>query len=90
MKDRDLLKYEIQRKQSTKKRYKKLAQNLGFKDIKDLARLSVESNNIEALMSLAQSNIYAVTAELQQTEYTHFLQKNIEKIKTRLFHNCIL
>ncbi len=81
MKDHDLLKYEIQRKQSTKKRYKKLAQNLGFKDIKDLARLSVESDNIEALMSLAQSNIYAVTAELQQTEYTHFFAEKYRENK---------
>jgi len=59
-----------------------LAQNLGFKDIKDLTRVSAESDNIEALMGLARTNIYAVTAELQQTRYSHFFSEKYKENNT--------
>ncbi|MHA2002077.1 MAG: vWA domain-containing protein [Promethearchaeota archaeon] len=69
------MKYEIIRKKSTPKRYKDLARNLNFNDTKGLTGLSVKEDNINSLMSLAQSNIYAVTAELQKPEYTQFFSK---------------
>ncbi len=77
IKSKDLLKYEIIRNTSSKKRYKQLANDLGFKDVKGMTGLSVKKGNIDALMGLAQSNVYAVTAELQKPEYSHFFaQKN--------------
>ena len=74
----DLLKYEILRKKINKKKYSKLAKDVGFKDIKTMTGLSVREGNIEALMGLAQSNIYAVTAELQQSEYNQFFSQKFK------------
>ena len=66
------MKYEILRKKTNRKKYKQMANELGFKDVKAMTGLSVKKGNIDALMGMAQSNIYAVTAELQKPEYTHF------------------
>ncbi|MHA1522265.1 MAG: vWA domain-containing protein [Promethearchaeota archaeon] len=40
-----------------------------------MTKIAAEEDNIEALMSMAQSNVHAVTAELQKTEYTHFFSE---------------
>ncbi len=40
--------------------------------------LSVREGNIEALMGMAQSNIYAVTAELQKSEYNQFFSQKFK------------
>lgn len=72
----DLLKYEIMRKKVKENKYSKLAKDVGFQDIKNMTGLSIREGNIEALMGMAQSNIYAVTAELQKSEYNQlFSQK---------------
>jgi len=72
----DLLKYEILRKKVNKQKYSKLAKDIGFNEIKNMTGLSIREGNIEALMGMAQSNIYAVTAELQKSEYNQlFSQK---------------
>lgn len=81
LKDKDLLKYEIRRKRANRNNYRKLSQNLGFKDIKELTKASVEENNIDALMSLTQSNVYAATAELQKSEYSHFFSEKYRENK---------
>lgn len=75
IKDKDLLQYEIIRKQVSRKKYKKLGENLGFNEIKGLTGLSVKQGNIEALMGLAETNIYAVTAELKKPEYSSFFSE---------------
>jgi len=64
------------RKRVNKKKYSKLAKDVGFNDIKSMTGLSIREGNIEALMGMAKSNIYAVTAELQKSEYNQlFSQK---------------
>lgn len=52
-----------------------MANELGFQDVKAMTGLSVKQGNIDALMGMAQSNVYAVTAELQKPEYTQFFAK---------------
>lgn len=74
----DLLKYEILRKRVNKKKYSKLAKDIGFQDIKNMTGLSIREGNIEALMGMAKSNIYAVTAELQKTEYNQFFSQKFK------------
>jgi hypothetical protein len=77
IKQEELLRYEIMRKRTSRKKYQKMANDLGFKEIKGMTGLSVKEGNVDALMGLAQSNVYAVTAELQKPEYTQFFaQKN--------------
>ncbi|QEE14637.1 VWA domain-containing protein [Promethearchaeum syntrophicum] len=76
----DLLKYEILQKRVNKRKYSKLAKDIGFNEIKSMTGLSIREGNIEALMGMAQSNIYAVTAELQKSEYNQFFS---QKFKNR-------
>jgi len=60
------------RKKTSRRKYRQLAENLGFNDVKQMTGISIREDNTDALMGLAQSNIYAVSAELQKQEYTHF------------------
>ena len=66
------------RKRVNKKKYSKLAKDIGFQDIKNMTGLSIREGNIEALMGMAQSNIYAVTAELQKSEYNQFFSQKFK------------
>lgn len=44
-----------------------------------MTSISIREDNSDALMGLAQSNIYAVSAELQKQEYTHFFAEKHQK-----------
>ena len=52
---------------------------MGFNDVKQMTGISIREDNTDALMGLAQSNIYAVAAELQKQEYTHFFAEKNRK-----------
>ncbi len=58
-----------------RRKYKKLSENLGFNELKSLTGLSVREGNVQALMGLAETNIYAVTAELRKPEYSSFFSE---------------
>jgi Mg-chelatase subunit ChlD len=76
VKDKDLLKYEIVRKKTSKAKYEQLANNLGFQDVKEMTRLAVNQGNIDALMGIANSNVWALTAELASSpEYSKFFSQ---------------
>ena len=68
------------RKRVNKKKYSKLAKDVGFNDIKSMTGLSIREGNIEALMGMAKSNIYAVTAELQKSEYNQLFSQKFKII----------
>ncbi len=76
VKDKDFLQHEIvkNRLQNSKK-YSQLAKNLGFRDIKAMTKMAVQNDNLNALMGIAQSNIYAATAELSNPEYGEFFSQ---------------
>ena len=81
VKDKDLLQAEIVRNKSNRRNYRKLAQNLGFKEIKKMTALAVEENNVSALMGIAQANIYAATAELSNPNYSNFFSEKYKSQK---------
>ncbi len=81
IKDKDLLQHEIVRKKASQSGYKRLSDHLGFKDIKDMTNLAIRRNNIEALMGVAQSNIYAATAELSKPKYNQFFAQKYKEQK---------
>jgi Mg-chelatase subunit ChlD len=90
LKDKDLLEYEIAKGKADKKYYQKLAKNLGFKDIRDVTSRAVKSDNVSALMAIAESNIYALTAELSSGEYAAYFadkekQQAMESFLPQLF-----
>jgi uncharacterized protein with von Willebrand factor type A (vWA) domain len=66
------MEYEILRGKSKSKYYEQIAKNLGFKDIKEMTAKAIKADNVQALMAMATTNIYAVTAELSKTEYSSF------------------
>lgn len=73
------MKYEILRKKADSKRYQDLSKSLGFNDIKTMTGISIKEDNTAALMGLARSNIYAVTAELRKPKYTHYFSEKHQK-----------
>jgi Mg-chelatase subunit ChlD len=86
VKDKDVLQYEILRQQAKAKNYKNLAKNLGFNDIKQMTNLAVKESNISALMGLAQSNVYAVTAELASSpDYSRFFATKFKENQGKSF-----
>jgi Mg-chelatase subunit ChlD len=85
VKDKDILAYEIVKGRSKPKYYEQLAKNLGFKDIKELTQKAVQQDNVEALMAMAQANIYAVTAELAKAEYSAYFAQKMKDQKAETF-----
>jgi Mg-chelatase subunit ChlD len=67
--------------------YRRLANDLGFKDIKEMTQLAVQEDNIDALMSLAQNNVYAVTAELNHEKYKQFFSKKEQEDRADFIPN---
>ena len=79
VKDKDLLKAEIVRNKSNKKRYEKLSSSLGFKDIKEMTDLAIREDNTDALMGVAKSNIHAAVAELSRPEHASYFRDKLKK-----------
>ncbi|MFX1590801.1 MAG: hypothetical protein ACFFC1_21925, partial [Promethearchaeota archaeon] len=60
--DKEILRFEIIRKKKKKPDYyHHLANSLDYKQIKDLTYLAIEYKNLEAIIGLLKSNVYAAT-----------------------------
>jgi len=75
------MKHEIVRKKNSREKYERLSYHLGFRDLKEMTNVAVRENNISALMGIAQSNVYAATAELSKPEYSQFFSQKFKEQK---------
>jgi Mg-chelatase subunit ChlD len=77
--DKEILKFEIIRK---KKRnpdyYRHLANTLDYKEIKDLTAMAIEYKNLEAIMGMLKSNVYAATDALDCEKGVKFFSEKAE------------
>lgn len=79
--DGDILRYEILRKKNRKPSYYKyLANTLDYKQIKELTQLAVQQDNLEAVMGLLKSNVYASTDALDTEEGVNFFQEKAQNL----------
>ena len=71
--DNEILRYEIIRKKKKKPEYYlHLANSLDYKQIKELTYLAINYKNLEAIMGLLKSNVYAATDALDSDEGVKF------------------
>ena len=71
--DEEILRYEIIRKKRKKPDYfHHLANTLDYKQIKELSYLAIEYKNLEAIMGLLKSNVYAASDALNTEEGVKF------------------
>ncbi len=78
--DKEILRYEIIRKKKKKPDYYKyLANTLDYKGIKEMAYLAIQYKNLEALMGLLKSNVYAATDALDTEEGVKFFSEKAEE-----------
>ncbi|MFX1410333.1 MAG: hypothetical protein ACFFA6_08265, partial [Promethearchaeota archaeon] len=76
MPDKEILKYEIIRKKKKKPDYyKHLASTLDYKQIKDLTYLAIQYKNLEAMLGLLKSNVYAATDAIDTDEGVRFFSE---------------
>ena len=78
--DSQMLRYEILRKK--KKRpdyYHHLANTLDYKQIKELTYLAIEYKNLEAIIGLLKSNVYAATDALDCDEGVRFFAEKAKE-----------
>jgi hypothetical protein len=74
--DEKILRYEIIRKRKKKPDYyQHLANALDYKQIKELTYLSIHHKNLEAIMGLLKSNVYAATDALDCDEGVKFFSE---------------
>ncbi len=71
--DKEILRFEIIRKKKKKPDYYfHLANSLDYKQIKNMTFLAIENDNLEAIMGLLKSNVYAATDALDTQEGVKF------------------
>ena len=71
--DKELLKFEIIRKKKKKPDYyRHLANTLDYKEIREMTNLAIEYKNLEAIMGLLETNVYAATDALDTEEGIKF------------------
>lgn len=74
--DNEILKFEIIRKQKRKPDYyKHLANSLDYKQIKELTYVAIKHENLEAIMGLLKSNVYAATDALDCDDGAEFFAR---------------
>ncbi len=71
----ELFKRDVHDEKKPKKYYEALARTLSFKEIKELAADSIKARNVSALDALAQSNVYAVTAALDEATANYYFNE---------------
>ena len=74
--DKEILRYEIIRKKKRKPDYYyNLANSLDYKEIKNMTYLAIQSKNLEAIMGLLKSNVYAATDALDTEDGVKFFSE---------------
>ncbi|MGV9172380.1 MAG: VWA domain-containing protein [Promethearchaeia archaeon] len=74
--DDEILRYEIIRQKKKKpKYYRNLANSLDYKNVKDMTYLAIKHKNLEAVMGLLKSNVYAATDALDSQEGLKFFSE---------------
>ena len=74
--DHEILRYEIIRKKKKKPDYyNNLANSLDYKQIKEMAFLAIKYKNLEAILGLLKSNIYAATDALNTEDGVKFFSE---------------
>jgi len=77
--DKEILKFEIIRKKKRKPDYyRHLANTLDYKEIKDLTAMAIEYKNLEAIMGMLKSNVYAATDALDCEKGVKFFSEKAE------------
>ena len=78
--DKEILKFEIIRKKKKKPDYyRHLANTLDYKEIKELTYLAIQYKNLEAIMGMLKSNVYAATDALDCEEGVKFFSQKAEE-----------
>ena len=78
--DDEILRYEIIRKKKKKPEYYlHLANSLDYKQIKELTYLAISYKNLEAIMGLLKSNVYAATDALDTDEGVKFFTEKAKE-----------
>ena len=78
--DKEILRYEIIRKKKKKPYfYSHLANTLDYKQIKELTYLAIEYENLEAIIGLLKSNVYAATDALDCDEGVRFFSEKTKE-----------
>jgi len=78
--DKEILKFEIIRKKKKKPDYyRHLANTLDYKEIKELTYLAIQYKNLEAIMGMLKSNVYAATDALDCEEGVKFFSEKAEE-----------
>lgn len=77
--DHEILRYEIIRKKKRKPDYyNTLANSLDYKQIKEMTFLAIQYKNLEAILGLLKSNVYAATDALNTEDGVKFFLKNLK------------
>jgi len=83
--DKDILRFEIIRKKKKKPDYyHHLADSLDYKQIKDLTYLAIEYENLEAIIGLLKSNVYAATDALDCDKGVKFFSEKAKDSATSM------
>ena len=78
--DKEILKFEIIRKKKKKPDYyRHLANTLDYKEIKELTYMAIQYKNLEAIMGMLKSNVYAATDALDCEEGVKFFSQKAEE-----------
>jgi len=78
--DKEILKFEIIRKKKRKPDYYyHLANSLDYKQIKNMTYLAIQHQNLEAIMGLLKSNVYAATDALDTEEGVRFFAEKAKE-----------
>lgn len=75
MKDKDILRSQIVGGHKKPEFYEQLSRTMGFLDVKELTKLAMEKDNVNAVMALAKTNVYAATSAMSTQEGDEFLQR---------------
>jgi len=83
--DEDILRYEIIRKKRKRPNYyQHLANSLDYKQIRELTYLAIEYKNLEAIIGLLKSNVYAATDALDCDEGVKFFSEKAKDSATSM------
>ena len=75
IKDKDILRSQIVTGHKKPEYYEQLSRTMGFLDVKELTKLAMEEDNVNAVMALAKTNLYAATSAMSTKEGDQFLQR---------------
>ncbi|MBD3352036.1 MAG: VWA domain-containing protein [Candidatus Lokiarchaeota archaeon] len=69
---------EIYRGKQKPEYYEHLSRTLGFLDVKDMTRLAMAEDNVNAVKAMLKTNLYAATSALATNEGSQFLQRQAQ------------